>query len=142
MVFLYEEKVIIKYLRIKYKYSTTRIVNDHPEYEWNVNGVKELLKEIEETGDVARKKVSEWPKSVHTEENIKLVREMILIQAVQSGNHFTPAETACEFNIESQPVYGIIDQDLDFRPLRKRKVQKPTDSNIEKCIFRFQKVLT
>ena len=34
MVFSYEQKVIIKYLRIKYKHGATRIVNDHLEYEW------------------------------------------------------------------------------------------------------------
>ena len=49
MVFSCEEKVITKYLRINYKYGATRTVNDHPEYEWNVNGVKKLLKKINET---------------------------------------------------------------------------------------------
>ena len=58
MVFSYEEKVIIKYLQIKYKYGATRVVNDHPEYKWNVNGVKKLFKNIGETGDVAQKDVS------------------------------------------------------------------------------------
>lgn len=42
MVFSYEDKVIIKYLQIKYKYEATRIVYDHQEYELNVNGVKKL----------------------------------------------------------------------------------------------------
>ena len=51
MVFSYEEKVIIRYPWIKCKYGGTRIVNAHPQYEWNVNGVKKLLKKIDETGD-------------------------------------------------------------------------------------------
>ena len=55
MVFSYEENVIIVYLRIKYKYGATRILNDHPEYEWDISGVKKLLKKIDETGDVAPK---------------------------------------------------------------------------------------
>ena len=71
----YGEKVIIKYLRIKYKYGATRIVNDHPEYEWNVNGMKNLLKKIDEAGDVARKECCGRLKSVRTEENIKLIEE-------------------------------------------------------------------
>ena len=49
MVFSYEEKVIIKYLWIKYKYGVTRIVNDQPEDQWNVNGVKKPLKKIGKT---------------------------------------------------------------------------------------------
>ena len=55
MVFSYEEKEIIEYLRIKYKYGATRILNDYPEYEWDISGVKKLLKRIDETGDVAPK---------------------------------------------------------------------------------------
>ena len=46
MVFSYEEKVIIKYLQIKYKHGATRVVNDHTGYEWNVNDLKELLKKV------------------------------------------------------------------------------------------------
>ena len=42
MVFSYEEKVIIKYFRIKYKCGATRAVTDHPEYKWKVNDVKKL----------------------------------------------------------------------------------------------------
>ena len=52
MVSSYEEKVIIKYLRIKYKYGAARIVSNHPEQELNVNGVKELLNKIDGAGDI------------------------------------------------------------------------------------------
>ena len=58
MVFSYKEKAITKYLRIKYKYDATAIVNEHPKYEQNVNGVKKLLRKIDETNDVAQKKGS------------------------------------------------------------------------------------
>ena len=52
MVFSHEEKVIIKHIRIKYKCVATINVNDHPQYKWNVNGVKKLLKKIDETREV------------------------------------------------------------------------------------------
>ena len=74
-MFSYEEKVIIKYLQIKYKHGATRVVNDHTGYEWNVNDLKELLKDAI---DNARKEVSGQPKSAHTEENIELVEEIII----------------------------------------------------------------
>ena len=44
MVFSYEDKVIIKYIRTKFGHGARRIVTDHPEYDWNENGVKALLK--------------------------------------------------------------------------------------------------
>ena len=40
MGFTYEDKVIIKYLRQKYGFGHKRIVADHPEFGWNVHGVK------------------------------------------------------------------------------------------------------
>ena len=114
MVFSYQKKLIIKQLWIKYKYGTTRIVNDHPEYDWNVNVVKKFLKTIDETGDVAWKRGFEQLvyKSVHTEENIEQVEEIILSQDDHPGTHSTPADIACEPLIEHQSMSRIIDQDL------------------------------
>ena len=77
MVFSNEEIVIVKYFWIKYKYDATKSIGDHPGYKWKVNGAKKLLKKVEETSDIAKKRFS-WPKSVRTEENIRLVKEMIL----------------------------------------------------------------
>ena len=44
MVFSYEEKLIIKYIRIKCKQGATRILNDHPENEWDVKLCKKTVK--------------------------------------------------------------------------------------------------
>ena len=57
VVWCSQEKVIIKNLWLIYKYGATRIVNDHPENEWNVNNVKKLLKKTDETGNIAWKEV-------------------------------------------------------------------------------------
>ena len=53
MVFSYKEEVIIKYFQKKLKYGAARIVNDHPDYQWKINGVKKLLKKTGEASDVA-----------------------------------------------------------------------------------------
>ena len=71
---------------------------------------------------MAQEEGSGRPKSVRTEENIKLVEKIIL-------------------NQDDHSVSRIIDQDLDLHLLRKRKVQKLTDSNIEKCMIRSGKLL-
>ena len=42
----------VKYLHEKYAYRPEKIVNDHPEFDWNVNTIKQLLKKIDETGSV------------------------------------------------------------------------------------------
>ena len=90
---------------------------------------RKLLKQIDETGQVAREG-SGRNNSASTEENIKIVEEMILSQEDQPGIYSTLAETASELNIHRQSVCGIIDQDLDLSPPRKRRVQELTDSKI------------
>lgn len=141
MVLSYEEKVIIKYLREKYGQGATRIVADHPEYGWNVNTVKSLLKKIDETGDAHRKEGSGRPRSVRTEENIELVEEMILSQEGEPGTHSTPAEISLELGIPCSSVHRIIDCDLNLRPLKKQKVHKLSDSDMEKRVQKCKRLL-
>ena len=112
-----------------FKYGPTRIVNYHPDYELKVNGLKKLLKKIGETGDIAWKEGS-----LYTEENMKLVEEMIHTQDDQAVTYSAQAEIACELNTDCWLVSGVIDQDLDLCLLRRWTVQKITDSNIKKRI--------
>ena len=107
-MFTYEDKIIIKYLRIKYGHGATKIVNDHPEFNWNINGMKTLLKNIDERGDIERKEGSGRPKSARTEENIEEVQGMILSQEDEPGTHSTPSEIALELRIGVSSVYRII----------------------------------
>ena len=113
--------------------------DDHPEYEWNINGAKKLLKKIDKTGEVAWKGGSERPKSVRTEENTELVEEMILSQEGQPGTHSTLLHVNLTWSLISVP---LIDQDLDLHSLKKGKAQIFTDSNTEKPMIHLRKVLS
>ena len=57
-----EDKIIIKYLRQKFGYGAKRIIKDQPEKNWGFCNVGYLLKKIDETGDVKRRKGSGRPK--------------------------------------------------------------------------------
>ena len=46
------DRGFVKYLHEKYAYRPEKIVNDHLEFDWNVNTIKKLLKNIDETGSV------------------------------------------------------------------------------------------
>lgn len=141
MVFTYEDKIIIKYLRTNYGHGAMRIVNDHPEFNWNINGMKTLLKNIDDRGDIERKEGSGRPRSARIEKNIEEVEEMILSQEEEPGTHSTPAEIALHLGIGVSSVYRIIDKDLDLRPLKKQKVQKLSDGDIEKRMTRSKRLL-
>ena len=137
----YEERIIIKYLRKKYHHGPKKIVDDHPEFNWNVNTVKSFLKNVDETDSAERKLGSGRPRSVRTDDNIEEVEDMILSQEDQPGTHKTPTEIADELNISRRSVKRIIDEDLQFRPLKKTKVQKLSDADIEKRYPRSQRLL-
>ena len=96
----------------------------------------------EEIGDVGQKQGSGRSKSLRTEKNIKLVREMILSQEDQPGTHSTFSEVARELNTDCQSLSCVIKEDLYLNPLRKLKVQKLTDSTIEKRMNRSRKLLS
>ena len=70
MVFFYEHKIIIKYLRLKHGYGATRILNDHPESNWNLGGVKKLLAKTDKTGSIERQEGSGRPKTMSWSKNV------------------------------------------------------------------------
>ena len=78
-------------------------------------------------------------KKVRTEGDIEPRIEMILCQEYQPG---TTVDIAIEPNIDRRWVSRVIDQDLLFEPLTKRKVQKFTDLNIEKHMLHSRKLLS
>ena len=61
---------------------------------------------------------------------------------MQLGAHPTPVNIAREPNIDRRWVSRVIDQDLRFDPLTKRKVQKFTDLNTEKHMLHSRKSLS
>ena len=94
MTLSYEHRIIIQYIRNKFGHGVTRIVADHPEFDWNANTIKSFLQRINETGDVTRKEGSGRPRTARTEENIEQVGEMLCSQGDEWGMHQTPTETS------------------------------------------------
>ena len=143
MVFTYEHKIVIKYLRLKYGHGAKKILDDHPEYDgiWTLGGIKDLLRRIDKTGDIERKEGSGRPRTVRTNENIEAVHEMVLSQEGEPGTHKTPAEIALELDISESSVRRIVDEDLDLRPLKKKNVQSLSEHDIERRFILSKKLL-
>ena len=66
---------------------------------------------------------------------------MILSQEDTPGTHSTPTEISLELGIPRSSVYRIIDEELALRPLRKEKVQRLSDADMEKRLIRSQLLL-
>ena len=87
-----EDKIIIKYLRQRFGYGAKRISKDHPEKNWALRNVGNLLKKIDEAGDVKRQEGSGRPKSSRTENNINAVKELISSQEDKPRTHATRSD--------------------------------------------------
>ena len=79
-VFTHEDKVIIRYLRQKYRHGAKRLIKDNPEKDWKPRALNNLLQKIDATNEINRKKGSGRPKTARSQENIEAVEELICSQ--------------------------------------------------------------
>ena len=136
-----EDKIIIKYLRQKFGYGAKRIIKDHPEKNWGLRIVGYLLKKIDETGDVKRRKRSGRPKSSRTENNINAVKELISSQEDKPGTHATPNEILKMMDIPRTSIRRLIAEDLKLDSFKKIKSQRIDTGTKEKRIERCPNLL-
>ena len=91
------------------------------------------LTKLKKTGSVARKEGSGGrPRSARMDANIEQGNELICSQDEDWGTHQTSNEIVHELEIDRSSVRRIIEDDLQLRPLKKLKVQKPSDFDIER----------
>ena len=64
-----------------------RLISEFPNKPWTLSGLKKLLRKIDTNGTVERKLGSGRKWTVCTNENIRLVEELVLSQDNQPGTH-------------------------------------------------------
>ena len=80
IVFSKEDKIIIKNDYEETGWSAYKIWKDHSLKNWTYTSVKEVLKRLKDSGTINRKEGSGQPRSVTTEENTDLIKELICPQ--------------------------------------------------------------
>ena len=97
----------------------------------------DLLKKIDETGDVKRREGLGRPKSSRTENNINAVKELISSQEDNLGTHATPNEISKMMDIPRTSIRRRIAEDLKLQPFKKIKGQRidtrTKEKRIERC---------
>ena len=124
MPFTNEDKIIIKHYRLEKNYGRKRLLREFPDKGWTVGGLDTLLKKIDKTGGIERKKGSGRPKSARTDENIETVEELILSQEEEPGSHKTPRQIERETGISHTSIRRIIKYDLKLTPYIKESKRK------------------
>jgi len=80
MGFTIEDRHLIKRLRVSKGYGATRLCKMFPDRQWNVDGVKTLIKKIDMTCSIELQRGSGRPRSAHTPANINEVGGLALSQ--------------------------------------------------------------
>ena len=132
MPFTEEDRILIKHYRLDKGYGATRILKEFPFKDWSLGGLKKLLNKIDRTGTHKRLEGSGRPKSARTDENIKMVEELVLSQEDQPHTHIAPRRIAAQLQISRTSVRNIIKQDLKLRPFKRMHGHKITPINEQK----------
>jgi len=80
----YDDKILIRSLRLEKGWSATRLLCEFPGRNWKKSTVCDLIKRLDAGGMVDRRKGSGRPRSVRTAENIAIVRDLISSQEDKS----------------------------------------------------------
>jgi len=80
MDFTVEDRHLTKCLRVSKDYGATRLCKMFPDRQWNVDGVKTLIKKTDVTGSIDRQRGSGDPRSARTPAIINEVEGLALSQ--------------------------------------------------------------
>ena len=140
-MFSYEDKVLIKHYRQRFKWGARKIKREFKDKRWNLRGLQYLLKKIDGTGDILRKKGSGRPRTVRTSENIELVEMEILSQEDKPKSHKTQGQIRRLTGISKGSIGRIVKMDLKLKPFKKIRGQKINEKHKEKRVQRARKML-
>jgi transposase len=142
MVFTADDRVLIKELREHKGYGARRLLKEFPMKQWSLAGVSRLLKQISETGSSATKKHrSGRRRSVRTDDNIKIVEELVQSQENAPGSHKTLREICRGTGMGYGTVHRTVHQDLQLKCLKKRPAQYLTAANTFSRLLRAKALL-
>ena len=101
-------------------YGARKLMSEFPDKNWKRSSLDKLLKKIQQTGMVQRKKGSGRPKTARTAQNVSAVEELALSQESQPNTHRSVHAIVRETSIRQSSMFRIIHNDLRLKCLKKR----------------------
>lgn len=135
------DKETIKTLRLEKHWGARKICSEFPNKNWPYSSVLRLLRKIDATGSIERKRGSGRPRSGRTEVNIAQVESLALSQEDNPGSHLSCREIVFRTGIKRSTVQRIIRNDLLLKCYRRVCVQKLTEDNKRKRLERCRALL-
>jgi hypothetical protein len=129
MVFTEEDRIFVKCLRESKQYSARRLLEEFPDRNWTLGGLKALIRKIDTFGTIRRLPVSGRPRSVRTADNIASVEALVLSQENQPQTHRTQRQIVADTGIKRTSVQRIIKRDLNLKCLKRSRAHELTVAN-------------
>jgi len=114
-----DDRILIKILRIEKQWGAMRMKSEFPNKNWSTASVNRLIKKVDNDGTTERRQGSGRPKSVRTQQNIDLVKELICSQEDVPHSHKSPREIEKETGIPRSSVRRIVKQDLQLKTYKR-----------------------
>lgn len=137
----YEDKILIKQLRLEKGWGRKRLLKEFPNKKWKLTAVGNCIRKIDKTGSIDRTKGSGRPRSQRESKNIQIVEELILSQE-EEHSHFSPRVIERNTGISRSHVRRIVKEDLSLKVYKRLKVQKLNEKNVEQRIKRTKRLLS
>ena len=118
-----------------------KLLREFPGKGWHKNSVNRLIKKVELTGSTERRKGSGRPKSVSTDENVEMVGELIASQEDAPGTHLSQRRIAKRLKMSRSCVRKIIKGQLKWKPFKRIKTSRKSESVKEKRKTRARRLL-
>ena len=136
-----EDKVLIKQLRIHKGYNARQLMTEFHDKGWTKPTLCRLIKQIDSTGSVERKKGSGRPRTTRCPENVETVQELVMSQEDNPGTHKSVNAIARETGISRSSVQRIVKKDLQLKCFKRKRAQDLTEDSKLKRLVRAKQLL-
>jgi hypothetical protein len=114
----------------------------YPDKHWSLSTLQTICRRIDERGSAAeRKKGSDRPKAVRTEQNVEAVEFLICSEEGRPGTHSSTREIAVQLGISEASVRNIAKKDLGLKSFRRISGQVLNVATKEKRLTRCRQLL-
>ena len=136
-----EDRFLIKNLRLEKHWGARKMIDFFPNKPWKRSGVEGIIRGVDKSGSHARKNGSGRPKTMRTEENTDIVKQLICSQEAEPGTHRTPREISKETGIHYSSVRRIIKHDLKLNVFKRMEVHELSENDCHRRFERAQLLL-
>ena len=140
MVLSKEDKAIIKACYENFGWGGRKIAREFESKKWSHVSVNAVIKKIKNNESIERKKGSGRPRTVNTQENVDLVKELACSQDDSPGTHLSQRQISDRLNLSRHGVRNCM-KSLKIKPFKRIRTSRKPPSVRQKRKTRARRLL-